>query len=51
MVKMKKEATTPLCPHCEQGLEEIIQVKRKGLVVGQQIYCCPHCSKLLGFTI
>ncbi len=46
-----REDIAPLCPFCEQELEEVYaKTKGWGLLTGKNvIYFCPHCLKVLGF--
>lgn len=48
-MKITKKKITPVCPHCEEKLTELI------LVVGgwfdvNRVYCCPHCKKIVGMS-
>ena len=46
----EREDLTPICPHCERGLEEFfIKTKGLGFIEGKNVvYFCPHCHKVLG---
>ena len=48
-----QEAFTPVCPHCERELHQIIRIEDdKGWFKGHLGYCyaCPNCRKVLGFA-
>jgi hypothetical protein len=47
MVKIRKEDIAPVCPHCEQEVEELIEVDRGWFVINN-VLCCPHCRKIVG---
>ena len=50
-VGIRKEDIKPVCPHCSQMVEEIIEVKRNwGALAINRIFCCPHCHKILGMS-
>ena len=42
---------TPICPHCEKKLREVIRVSDRKLI-GRKGFCyaCLHCGKVLGFA-
>ena len=42
---------TPICPHCEKELEEVVRIADKKLfLLKGYCYVRPHCSKVLGFA-
>ncbi|MEQ8789244.1 MAG: hypothetical protein RIC55_23320 [Pirellulaceae bacterium] len=44
---------SPICPHCNQPLEEVVRLEdQKGWFQGHLGYCyaCPKCRKVLGFA-
>ena len=44
---------TPICPHCDKELKEIVRHKdEKGFFEGKKGYTfsCPHCRRILGFS-
>ena len=47
---VKREDLAPLCPHCENELNEVY-VRTQGVPFVQGtnvVYFCPHCQKVLG---
>ena len=46
-----RDDLSPLCPYCEQPLDEVyVRSKGLGVVMPQSTLCfCPHCHKVLGF--
>jgi hypothetical protein len=40
----------PKCPHCERTLERLVKVKH-GEYEQHNVYCCPHCHKILGVGV
>jgi hypothetical protein len=49
MVEIRRTEITPVCPHCEREVEELIQVKRGWFAINR-VFCCPHCRKIVGMT-
>ena len=49
MIEIKKEEITPVCPHCEKQVEQLIEVNR-GFFSVNRVFCCPHCHKIVGMT-
>ena len=49
MVKIEKEEITPVCPHCEEELDRLIEVDRGWFYVNR-VFCCPHCRKIVGIS-
>lgn len=49
MVKIEREDITPKCPHCEERIEVLIEVKRGWFAV-HRVFCCPACEKIVGMT-
>ena len=47
MVDIRKEDITPVCPHCEHRVKELIEVK-SGWFARNKVFCCPHCKKIVG---
>ncbi len=37
----------PVCPHCGQEVDRLLEVKG-GWFDTKRIYCCPHCRKIVG---
>ena len=51
MKVVERKDITPICPHCEQELEEVIRIKDAKLFLLKGFcYVCPHCKKVLGFA-
>lgn len=51
MVKGEKvEDVTPLCPHCEDEIEEVWWKEIGGWLGKRYIYFCPGCRKVLGIS-
>lgn len=47
----ENESFTPICPHCEQPMEQLLARKLSSSLLSKRlIYCCPHCRKSLGVT-
>ena len=49
MIDIKRTEITPICPYCEQEVQELIQVKRGWFAINR-VFCCPHCRKIIGMT-
>ena len=49
-VNIRKKDIVPVCPFCSQMIENIIEVKRKGIFSINRIFCCPHYHKILGMS-
>ena len=41
---------TPICPHCETPISQILMHEIKGLLGRRYIYFCSACSKTLGIS-
>ena len=48
-MKIVKEKIVPVCPYCEKKLQHMIEVDR-GFWTLNRVFCCPHCSKVLGVS-
>jgi hypothetical protein len=48
-VKIEKKEIVPICPFCDERVKELIEVKR-GMFAIQNVFCCPHCHKILGLS-
>jgi hypothetical protein len=48
-LKEKKEVT-PICPHCQQRLDEVWFRKLSSTLGRRYIYFCPSCQKVLGVS-
>ncbi len=40
----------PICPHCEEKLDNIILVNH-GFFSAKVVYCCPECHKIVGVGV
>lgn len=49
MVEIVKEKIKPVCPHCEQKLDKLIEVNRGWFSVNR-VFCCPKCHKIVGMS-
>ncbi len=49
MLKIEKEEITPVCPHCEEEVDRLIEVDRGWFYVNR-VFCCPHCRKIVGMS-
>jgi hypothetical protein len=47
---IETEVETPLCPHCEKPLRELLSRKLKSFFGVRYVYFCPQCKKTLGIT-
>lgn len=48
-LKITKEKIKPVCPFCEQVVNELIEVNRGWFSVNR-VLCCPHCHKIVGIS-
>lgn len=48
-MKIEKEEFKPVCPHCEQRLDRLVEAKGKWHE-SARIVCCPFCRKILSVT-
>ena len=48
-MKMAKKEVVPICPFCEEKVQELVEVKRGAFAV-HNVFCCPHCHKILGMS-
>ncbi len=46
----EKDRIKPKCPHCERVVDNLVKVIH-GHVERHNIYCCPHCQKILGVGV
>ena len=47
---IEKEEISPLCPHCNESLNQV-WCRELSTVFGRRyIYFCPHCRKVLGVS-
>ena len=49
MLKIEKEDIHPICPHCEEEVEKLIEVDRGWFYINR-VFCCPHCRKIVGMA-
>ena len=46
-----KKDVTPICPHCDAKLHEVIRIADAKLMMNKgYCYICPDCHKVLGFA-
>jgi len=45
-----KQEVTPICPHCNQAINELWHREIRGFLGRRYIYFCPHCCKILGVS-
>lgn len=52
MVKIKKESIRPVCPFCENELDNLVEVKSDNFLSLSinRVFCCPICRKILGLS-
>ena len=46
----QKEDVKPICPHCEEPLEDIWFCGLRGFLGRRYVYFCPRCRKVLGVS-
>ena len=52
MVKIKSEKITPVCPFCENEIDNLVEVKNDHFLSLEinRVFCCPICRKILGLS-
>ena len=48
-MKIAKKEVVPICPFCEEKVQELVEVKRGAFAV-HNVFCCPHSHKILGMS-
>ncbi len=48
-VRFDKEFT-PLCPHCNRALEEVVATRMRHDLGRAYMHSCPHCQKVIGIS-
>jgi hypothetical protein len=48
MIKVEERKDfRPICPYCEGSISTLVKVQH-GRFEQHNVYCCPHCRKVLG---
>ncbi len=47
---IETQSETPICPHCEKSLRQILARKVKSKLGVRFLYFCQHCKKVLGVS-
>ena len=50
MELIKKEDTSPLCPHCEKPVNKLWYQQLKSFWGARYIYFCSSCRKIVGVS-